>query len=75
MPSPQNEEEAAYVSFALLEALIWRLIDKNAIFQDDIKAILLRAIDIIEATPKNSNSRLTGILRSMSFDQKGFEQS
>jgi hypothetical protein len=75
MPShvPQNEEEAAYVSFALLEALIELLIKKNVMSShDDVRALLLNAIQIIEATPHNSNGRMTSFIRTLSFDQKGF---
>jgi len=74
MPShmPQNEEEAAYVSFALLEGLIELLIKKNVISHDDVRTLLLNAIQIIEATPNNSNGRMTSFIRTLSFDQKSF---
>jgi hypothetical protein len=71
MPShtPQNDEESAYISFALLEALIGLLIKKNVISShEDVGVLILNTIKIIEATPKNANRRMTDFVRSMSFD-------
>jgi hypothetical protein len=63
-----NEEETACVSFALLDALIALLAKRNVISSDEIKAILRSAIQIIEATPKNSNARMINFIRGLSFN-------
>jgi hypothetical protein len=67
-----NEQETACVSFALLDSLIGFLINKNVISREEIRGIILNAIQIIEATPKNSNGRMTDFVRSLSFDETGF---
>jgi hypothetical protein len=56
-PMPQNDEEAAYISFALFEALIDRLVENHIIPREDFISILKVAEEKLSAGPNNACRR------------------
>jgi hypothetical protein len=71
--SPQNADEAGYVSFALIDSLIDFLIIKRIITQQDCVSILETAAAHLQVAPNNSSSRSAEFVRRIIFSKKELE--
>jgi hypothetical protein len=67
---PQNAEEAAYASFALLEALIKFLVSKGVATPDEIDdAVFRAAITTLRKVPNNACDRAADFIRDMMLNR------
>ena len=71
--TPQNGDEAAYTSFALIAALADLLISKGLITEPDFQTMLETVVVRLEEAPNNSSHRAAGVMRTVLLAEKEFE--
>jgi hypothetical protein len=71
--TPQNADEAGYVSFALIDALVDLLINRGIITPRDCVTILETAATHLQVTPNNVSARSAEFVRRILLDKKELE--
>lgn len=61
--TPQNGDEAAYISFALVDALCDMLVSKGVVAREDIVAVFSAASIKLSQSPNSSGARGAEFLR------------
>lgn len=78
MPSPQhmpqNGDEAAYLSFALLDALSEQLVILELVDQHTLNTVYATAAMVLEKTPNAACSRASDFLWHSRLQNKGFKK-
>ena len=68
--TPQNADEAGYVSFALIDALVDLLINRGIITPQDCATILETAAAHLQVAPNNASARSAEFVRRIFSTRK-----
>ena len=65
MPSPQNGEEAAYLAFAITQALTGLLVTKGIVSQDEIDSLMLEVAANLDNASNFASARAAHFVRDV----------
>jgi hypothetical protein len=61
-PNPQNDEEAGYAAYALVDALVALLLDKQIIGRSELIALLEVVQKRLAVTPNHGSNRAANLI-------------